>query len=416
MADDLDSSEGSVVQAFADFVRSIQGGERPEAVPSENLMSVADAARYLQVSTTTVRNLAVGGSVRSARVGDRIRFRRAWFDEWIDAGGGEVPPAPPAPERPAVQPPVRAHSEIRRPVRPARPRPEPKPKPLTFIQRIGDQDLRLLGDGAGDRYARIYTWHVGVREPLCGVTGHWGSRLERSPVAFMCPACLTALAAHPEADLARFGVQHAYMLRQTFRGTTPTRIRVGYHSGDGRRTLCVKKDGPWALTEREPRAKQCFVCDNRIRWNNRGLDRNYLVPRPHAPVQVLVDAGGIDPRLLEIIDQHSGVIEARQASEPLTERVAWNFDRWRDLHRRGAPVGTFGEPPAWVRPRSEWLMYTISERPGVGETLEAALLRLPDWAHEVERAMALYARWAKEEGPPRRWRPRSRQIGSAGDE
>ena len=101
-----DSAETALIQAFADFVRSAASRERVAAADVEPLLSIADAARYLNVSTTTVRNLAVGGKVRSTHVGDRIRFRRAWLDEWIDAGGGEVPvpspaPKPPAPERPA---------------------------------------------------------------------------------------------------------------------------------------------------------------------------------------------------------------------------------------------------------------------------------------------------------------------------
>jgi excisionase family DNA binding protein len=79
-------------------VRSAASGEAVSAVGPEPLLSIADAARYLNVSTTTVRNLAVGGKVRSTRVGDRIRFRRTWLDEWIDAGGGEVPVPPPTPK------------------------------------------------------------------------------------------------------------------------------------------------------------------------------------------------------------------------------------------------------------------------------------------------------------------------------
>lgn len=72
-----DSAEAALIQAFADFVRSAARGEPVAAARPEPLLSIADAARYLSVSTTTVRNLAVGGKVRSTRVGDRIRFRGA---------------------------------------------------------------------------------------------------------------------------------------------------------------------------------------------------------------------------------------------------------------------------------------------------------------------------------------------------
>lgn len=164
-----DSAESTLIQAFADFLRSAASGERVATADIEPLLSIADAARYLNVSTTTVRNLAVGRKVRSTRVGDRIRLRRAWLDEWIDAGGGEVPVPPPVPKPLA---PVRA----RPPVRPIRRRAEPKPKPPTYIQRIGDQELRLLSEHAGARAAS--TWHVGVRAPLCEASGRWVSSLK----------------------------------------------------------------------------------------------------------------------------------------------------------------------------------------------------------------------------------------------
>ena len=99
-----DSAESQLIQAFADFVRSLSSGEGPTTAAPGALLSIADAARYLNVSVTTVRNLAIGNKVRSARVGDRIRFRRVWLDEWIDAGGGEVPAPTPSPPRPATEP------------------------------------------------------------------------------------------------------------------------------------------------------------------------------------------------------------------------------------------------------------------------------------------------------------------------
>lgn len=89
-------------------------------------------------------------------MGDRIRLRRAWLDEWIDAGGGEVPPPPPAKGQPAAPPSL--PRVVPRPAKPpAKRRSEPKPKPPTFIQRIGDKELRVLAEGARDRYARIYS-------------------------------------------------------------------------------------------------------------------------------------------------------------------------------------------------------------------------------------------------------------------
>lgn len=391
--DAADSAESALIQAFADFVRSAASGESIAAVGAEPLLSIADAARYLNVSTTTVRNLAVGGKVRSTRVGDRIRFRRTWLDEWIDSGGGAVPvppaaPKPAAPERAAPRPSVR----------PTRRRADPKPKPPTHIQRVGEPELRLLSDHAGSRGAS--TWHIGVRAPLCAATGRWTSSLKRWPRGFMCKACLSALAALPEADLARFDIGRVYMMRLTQRGETATVIRAGYHAGDGRKTLCGKKDGPWALTEREPRTKQCFVCDHRRRWNARDDDPNILSPRPVTPIKVLVDAGLLDPRLVAMLEAHPESLDARHAAEPLNDDVIWT-NKWQDLHRRAWPIGRFTGSTGPLKSQPDrWQQWTISDRLEFGLEVNDALKRLPDWANDIERATALYRRWAKE--PDRR--------------
>ncbi len=391
-----ESAEAALIQAFADLVRSAASGEPVAAASPEPLLSIADAARYLNVSTTTVRNLAVGGKVRSTRVGDRIRFRRGWLDEWIDAGGGDVPVPPPVPKPPTPERPV-----VRPTYRPARRRTEPKPKPATYIQRIGDQELRLLSDRGGRR--GVTTWHIGVRTPLCDANGRWTSALKRSPVAFMCKTCLTAVAALPEADLARFDIGQVYMMRSSLRGKTPTVIRAGYHAGNGRKTLCGKKDGPWALTEREPRTKQCFVCEHRRRWDRRNLDENHLVARPLTPLRLLVDAGPIDPRLLDVIGRHSGSVEARQAKEPLDERTMWGSRGWLGAFHDAEPIGQFSALPILKAERPErWSAYTVSDRGDAGATTDFALGLLADWAADIERAAILYARWAKEPNPRKR--------------
>ena len=167
----------------------------------------------------------------------------------------------------------------------------------------------------------------------------------------MCKPCLSALTALPEADLARFDIGRVYMMRLTQRGDTTTEIRAGYHAGDGRKTLCGKKDGPWALTEREPRTKQCFVCDHRRRWNARDDDPNILSPRPVTPMKVLVDAGPLDPRLVEMLEAHPESLDARHAAEPLDDDAIWT-NRWHDQHRRAEPIGRFTGSAGPLKPRA----------------------------------------------------------------
>jgi hypothetical protein len=197
------------------------------------------------------------------------------------------------------------------------------------------------------------------------------------------------------------------MMRLTSRAGTQTPIRAGYHTGDGRRTLCAKRDGPWALTEREPRARQCFVCDHRRRWDARDLEPNVIVPRPVTPLTMLVDAGPIDPRLRDLLERHPLSLDARHAKEPLTEDVVWSTQRWEEVARSADRIGEF-TPPKGTRPPPDqrWSTYLISEGPlpGAADT-ETALAHLPDWAESIERAMALYAKWARE-SPRHRVQPR----------
>ena len=254
--------------------------------------------------------------------------------------------------------------------------------------------MRLLSaTGSGT----IQTWHLGDRTPLCGLAGRWSSSTRRWPRAFLCAKCLTAVASLPGADLALFGVGRVAMMRVTHRGTTVTAIRSGFHIGNGRRTLCGRRDGPWSPTERIPRTKQCFVCEHRERWEARDDDPNILAPRPLTPLRVLLDAGPIDPRLRALLEAHPGALDARQAREPLTERMRWRDDANGASHAAGERIGQFSDPGRLVRGSGQWPLFTISDREGVAfATTQDALERLPEWAEAIERALVLYARWAKE--------------------
>lgn len=197
----------------------------------------------------------------------------------------------------------------------------------------------------------------------------------------MCKPCLSALAGMPEADLARFEIDRVYMMRLTQRGETATVIRAGYHAGDGRKTMCGKKDGPWALTEREPRTKQCFACDHRRRWDQRNLDETHLVPRPLTPLRLLVDARPIDPRLLDLVVRHPGSLDARHAKEPLDESTWMGTREWLRVYHDAEPIGQFVAMAGLkAAPAERWSVYTISDRADVGATTDFALGRLADWA------------------------------------
>ena len=61
---------------------------------SEGLMTVADVVKYTQLSESTIRNHVTAGTIPVARIGRRLRFRRAEIDAWIDAHAEPVEPAP----------------------------------------------------------------------------------------------------------------------------------------------------------------------------------------------------------------------------------------------------------------------------------------------------------------------------------
>jgi excisionase family DNA binding protein len=51
----------------------------------DGLMSVADVARYLNVSTSTVRDFIARGEIPFHRIRTLIRFRRSEVDAWLEA-------------------------------------------------------------------------------------------------------------------------------------------------------------------------------------------------------------------------------------------------------------------------------------------------------------------------------------------
>lgn len=48
-------------------------------------MSVANAGRYLGVSTDTVRRLVRAGAIPHARIGNSVRIRRADLEDYLEA-------------------------------------------------------------------------------------------------------------------------------------------------------------------------------------------------------------------------------------------------------------------------------------------------------------------------------------------
>ena len=62
-------AETTLIWAFAEFVRSVSRGEGGNASTPPSLLSIADAAKYLNVSTSTMRNLP--SAIRCRHAGAR---------------------------------------------------------------------------------------------------------------------------------------------------------------------------------------------------------------------------------------------------------------------------------------------------------------------------------------------------------
>ena len=52
-----------------------------------DVMTVGQAAEYLQVTGETIRRKARSGDIPAAKVGRHWRFRKKDLDEWLDNGG-----------------------------------------------------------------------------------------------------------------------------------------------------------------------------------------------------------------------------------------------------------------------------------------------------------------------------------------
>lgn len=52
----------------------------------------AQAADYLQVCEATVTRLVREGGLRHVRLGNRLRIRREWCDQWLETNASDAAP------------------------------------------------------------------------------------------------------------------------------------------------------------------------------------------------------------------------------------------------------------------------------------------------------------------------------------
>ena len=54
---------------------------------TNEIMTVEQLAKYLNVGVTTIYKLANDGKIPDTKVGNQWRFRKEKIDEWLDQGG-----------------------------------------------------------------------------------------------------------------------------------------------------------------------------------------------------------------------------------------------------------------------------------------------------------------------------------------
>ncbi|MEW6041638.1 MAG: helix-turn-helix domain-containing protein, partial [Elusimicrobiota bacterium] len=57
---------------------------------ANEIMTVEQLAKYLNVGVTTIYKLANDGKIPGTKVGNQWRFRKEKIDEWLDKGAGGI--------------------------------------------------------------------------------------------------------------------------------------------------------------------------------------------------------------------------------------------------------------------------------------------------------------------------------------
>jgi excisionase family DNA binding protein len=381
--------------------------------------TVEDAALMLSVSTSMIRSMVKAGTLPHVPgLGRAVRIpSRAVFDLV-----GEPAPTvmelaavaeeldPPETAIRAIPMPENPPAPVRRRTQSAPPRPRRSFAPVRWPGvkvegpiKAGEERLWLLADSG--QY-RIATWHIGSATATCGKTpaGRWTRSAQRQPGARMCADCLTAVAQMPGADVSSLPIRQVAMVRQMHRGEALVLRKAGWHLGDGRKTSCGKREGPWYLTEREPSPdKMCFECRERRLWLSErtpgSLDARVA---GLARWSLLLDQGIDATEVGSLIGQAPGLVVLRRARRAM--EVADLVDDWgkglRDLFRdaehlsEGRTVSPNFDPDISITVNGALL--TSEKTMSQVKTPEALITWLTPIVEHAAKAIALRARWDRE--------------------
>jgi hypothetical protein len=220
----------------------------------------------------------------------------------------------------------------------------------------------------------------------------------------MCADCLTAVAQMPGVEISTILIRHVAMVRQMRRGEAVVLRKSGWHLGDGRKTSCGKREGPWYLTEREPSLdKMCFECRERRQWiRERTPGSMDARVAGLARWSLLLDQG-IDAAEIEtLIGRAPGLVVLRRARRAM--EVADLVDDWgkglRDLFRDGESLshGTTSAPnfdPDIAVTMNAGLLTSEKAMSRV-KTTGALITWLSPIVEHAVRANTLRARWERE--------------------
>jgi excisionase family DNA binding protein len=285
------------------------------------LMTVRDAATYLATSTTTVRTLAKSGAIRSAAIGEGLRFRRAWLDAWIDAGGGAVDRASSAQSARVKEVVVARRAPHSREAQPG-----PK-KPKGPVPAATTPDGTMLYLLRSDPVSRAGISHYGLeaRSPLCG-------REQREPLKVVsvedrfwfgrdnanCRPCLNDAGHMLGSRIVELGLERVTMRTISRRGESVSVRQDGWHTGNGWTTWCGQKRSDWDLAFRSPggSARRCLDCDERdlyLSQQDRAARSDLFYRDPLFGRGVLLDVGVEPDQFLAIARRAPEIFDIRQA-------------------------------------------------------------------------------------------------------
>ena len=403
--EDFDGPLDPVEKAISFAIREAARIQHESLEAQSSLMTVRQAAIYLATSTTTVRTLAKSGAIRSALIGEGLRFRRQWLDDWIDAGGGKIEP-------PARAEPVATTEAVRAVRVAARPRTHPAPKkpsgPVPAATTADGRALYLLRPAPPSRRG-VAHYGFDARSPLCArvtdeplkvVSVEAWSWLGRDNAN--CRLCLNEAGHVLGPHVVDLKLDGLTMRTTTRRGDSISVRNDGWHTGNGRTTWCGKTKDDWDLAFRSPgrNVRRCEECDERaiyLRQRGPHHDDATHVADPLFPRGVLLDLGVAANELVDLLRRAPDVFDVRRSRVSLQAPHVDEYDPFCEQYRAADQIiGTRRPVPRWCGLSIVVSPNLVSSEPRLVMAEADAVAWVRPLVTRAEHRKVLRAKWDRE--------------------